>query len=113
MKKGALDYIEKGADPQIIVDAVRFGLEVASSRNQQRRRQQEVADTFARLTSREKEIVTYLTRGLTAKEVGRALTISPRTVEIHRSRILEKIGVKTIAELVALAIEHGVNPTST
>ena len=56
---------------------------------------------------REREICIFLSKGYTAKEIGRSLNISPRTAEIHRSRIMEKLTVDSNADLVSLAIAQG------
>lgn len=106
LKAGAVDFIEKGSDLQRLMEAVREGLHTSEVNRKNRQRRQELDQIFSRLTPRESEIVAYLIRGLTAKEIGRAINISPRTAEIHRSRILEKLAVKTVAELVSLTIEH-------
>lgn len=106
LKAGAVDFIEKGSDLQLLMEAVRQGLNTSVVNRKNRQRRQELEQIFSRLTPRESEIVAYLIRGLTAKEIGRAINISPRTAEIHRSRILEKLAVKTVAELVSLTIEH-------
>lgn len=63
---------------------------------------------FKVLTKRELEVVGYLANGLPNREIGKILHISTRTVDTHRSNILKKLEVKTNAELVKLAITHGV-----
>ena len=60
------------------------------------------------LTRREKEIMEMIARGLTNKEIAESLTISPRTVQTHRSNIMEKLDLKNTAELVKYAIDRGV-----
>jgi DNA-binding CsgD family transcriptional regulator len=60
--------------------------------------------TSDRLTPREREVLKLVTDGASSKEVGRLLRISPRTVEVHRSRIMEKLGAKNAADLVRLAM---------
>ncbi|MEM9286666.1 MAG: helix-turn-helix transcriptional regulator, partial [Pseudomonadota bacterium] len=64
---------------------------------------------LAELTPREREVAELLTEGLSNKEVGRSLDCSPRTVEIHRARVLKKLGVRNVAGLVRLMVgaEHG------
>jgi len=59
------------------------------------------------LTPREKEVFRVVTQGLTHREIGNLLGISPRTVEVHKGRIMEKLGVKTMAELIKLSLTNG------
>jgi len=59
------------------------------------------------LTDRQREIVRLLAQGRTAKEIASALSVSVRTVEFHKYRAMEAIGVSTSAELIRFALEHG------
>ena len=59
---------------------------------------------LARLTAREREVLEHAVHGLHAKEIAAALGISPRTVEVHKTRIMEKLEVRNIAELVRFAV---------
>ncbi len=59
---------------------------------------------LARLTAREREVLEHAVQGKHAKEIGAALGISPRTVEVHKMRIMEKLGVRNVAELVRLRL---------
>ncbi|MBW1896079.1 MAG: response regulator transcription factor [Deltaproteobacteria bacterium] len=65
---------------------------------------------FGVLTTREREVLQLLAEGRTKHEIGDKLCVSPRTVETHRRRIMEKLGVKSIAELVRFAIREGLTP---
>lgn len=109
----AVDFIEKPFDDAQLRTAIdtAFALERQRIEGAQIRR----ADTekLARLTSREREVLEYAARGLHAKEIAAALGISSRTVEVHRTRIMEKLEVRNIAELVrfALAAEGAGGPT--
>jgi FixJ family two-component response regulator len=108
LKSGAVDFLEKPIDPEILIKAVQHAMALGAQRDRDRAKHQEFEDLYSRLTPREKEIIVYLARGFSAKQVGRALDISHRTAEIHRARIMEKLGVTSLADLVALAIEIGV-----
>ena len=57
-----------------------------------------------RLTEREREVLTEITNGASNKEAGRRLGISPRTVEVHRARIMDKLGAKNTADLVRITL---------
>jgi DNA-binding CsgD family transcriptional regulator len=56
------------------------------------------------LSPREREVVSYLAQGLSSKQIARLLTLSPRTVEMHRARLLQKLGVRSTAQLLALLV---------
>jgi two-component system, LuxR family, response regulator FixJ len=61
------------------------------------------------LTPREKEVYSVVSQGFTHREIGNLLGISPRTVEVHKGRIMEKLGVKTMAELIKWSLKNGTN----
>ena len=68
----------------------------------------EDAAKLATLTQRESEVLEWVGKGLQVKEIARALSISPRTVEVHKSNLMVKLGARNVAELVrfALAVEN-------
>jgi FixJ family two-component response regulator len=108
LKAGAVDFLEKPVDADVLIKAVREALDLSLQRQQEKARQKELEALYSHLTPREKEIIVLLARGYSAKQVGRALNISHRTAEIHRARIMEKLGVQSLADLVALAIRIGI-----
>ena len=67
------------------------------------------ADPVASLTLRQREILRLLVDGLTAKEIGSRLNISARTVEDHKYRMVESLGLKSSAELIHFAIKHAID----
>jgi RNA polymerase sigma factor (sigma-70 family) len=98
----AVDFIEKPFDDAQLRSAIdtAFALETARVGKAELRS----ADTakLARLTPREREVLEHAVNGKHAKEIASALGISPRTVEVHKTRIMEKLEVRNIAELVRL-----------
>jgi two-component system response regulator NreC len=65
------------------------------------------------LTDREREVLSWLARGLSSREVGEKLDISTRTVETHRANLMHKLGVKSVAVLIQVAIREGfLDPTT-
>lgn len=104
MKAGAIDFLEKPINEQVLLDRVQGCLRVA------RRTYDDaelVAATRARLealTPREREVLDRLTRGESSKIIAAELDISPRTVDVHRAHIMDKLGVRSIAELVRVAL---------
>ena len=100
----AVDFIEKPFDDAQLRSAIdmAFALELQRLDGAQAGRAH--AEKLARLTSREREVLELAARGLHAKEIAAALGISPRTVEVHKTRLMEKLEVRNIAELVRFAV---------
>lgn len=107
IKQGAVDYIkapECRDDIRIVVDQVAPAVQVQRERQQFTATAQEVV---ARLSPRERQVLDYLAAGYSNKMIARALEISPRTVEIHRMKMMAKLGIKSVVEAVRfrMAIE--------
>jgi len=106
----AVDFLEKPFDDAQLKAAI----EAAQARERARLRRSEIqrsdAGRLGSLTGREREVLEQAALGLHAKEIAAKLAISPRTVEVHKTRIMAKLGVRNVAELVrfALAVERGV-----
>jgi RNA polymerase sigma factor (sigma-70 family) len=98
----ALDFVEKPFDDAQLRGAIdtAFALETRRLDEAELRRADE--QKLARLTAREREVLEHAVQGKHAKEIAAALGISPRTVEVHKMRIMEKLGVRNVAELVRL-----------
>ena len=96
----AVDFLEKPFDHA----QLRSAIENAFSREQQRLARANELAKLATLTVREREVLEHAAQGLHAKEIAAALGISPRTVEVHKTRIMEKLGARNIAELVRFAL---------
>lgn len=108
MKLGAIDFLQKPVEPERLLEVVERAFGLAQTRCLEKDRKNSIDGLFQKLTPREKEICLFLSKGYTAKEIGRSLNISPRTAEIHRSRIMEKLTVDSNADLVSLAIAQGI-----
>ena len=104
VKAGAFDFIEKPFDAETVVSRVREGLEAFSGRHpREESGHHELAD-LQLLTPREREVLEQITAGASNEEAGRTLGISPRTIEVHRARIMEKLGAKNAADLVRIVL---------
>ena len=99
----AVDFLEKPFDHA----QVRAAIENAFSRENLRLRRSAEAARLESLTAREREVLEQAAQGLHAKEIAARLGISPRTVEVHKTRIMEKLGVRNVAELVRFALDAG------
>lgn len=96
----AVDFLEKPFDH----GQLRAAIQTALSKEEQRLRRAAETDRLALLTAREREVLEQAVKGLHAKEIARVLGISARTVEVHKTRLMSKLGVRNVAELVRFAI---------
>ncbi|MFJ5488501.1 response regulator transcription factor [Hansschlegelia beijingensis] len=106
IRHGALDFIEKPFDPLEVLQRVRNALAASEARADatlRSGRAGEIAGADA-LTPREREVLVLIAGGQSNKEAGRRLGISPRTIEVHRARIMEKLGAKNAADLVRIVM---------
>lgn len=102
MKGGAIDFLEKPFRQADLIDAIRNALQLAHRLQVNNQKGLELKQRFERLTPREKEIVNHMLANpseVSSKEIGRHLNISPRTVDNHRARILEKLAITSVVEL--------------
>ena len=106
MKAGAVDFIEKPTPPAALIDAVQRALANRAAGDAELR---EARARFERLTDREMDVLKLLIAGDPNKIVAHKLGISPRTVEIHRGRLMEKTQAKSLAELVRMALAAGIS----
>jgi RNA polymerase sigma factor (sigma-70 family) len=105
----AVDFIEKPFEESQLRAAIDTAFAREHARADSLERQRELTAKLALLTLRERQVLDHAAKGLHAKEIGKALGISARTVEVHKMRIMEKLQVRNIGELVrfALAAEKG------
>ena len=108
IKFGAFDFIEKPFDADHIVQRVHEALEAQARRTDDHKVPHDFPGREL-LTPREIEVLGQITAGASNKEAGRHLGISPRTIEVHRARIMEKLGARNAADLVRIVLtgEHG------
>lgn len=99
----AIDFLEKPFDHA----QLRAALDTAFSREGARLERAGDAAKLGGLTEREREVLEQVAKGLHAKEIAAALGISRRTVEVHKTRIMEKLGARNLAELVRFALGSG------
>jgi len=99
VKRGAFDFVEKPFSNNALVDRVEQALLASAQALTQRRRHHNVAQRLADLTERERDVMQRVVTGRPNKLIADELNISVRTVEVHRARIFEKMGVKSAVEL--------------
>jgi len=100
----AVDFLEKPFDNAQLFAAIETAFALEERRIQRDEGQRRDSEKLARLTARERQVLEQAALGLHAKEIGATLGISPRTVEVHKTRIMEKLGVRNVAELVRFAM---------
>jgi FixJ family two-component response regulator len=111
MRHNAVDVIEDPYDHRNAVARVRAALKKEADSWDQRRRTLAVAHRLESLTPREAEVFGQLSLGMSNRETGEILKISPRTVEVHRGRIMGKMGAKSMTSLVRMVVEAGLGHT--
>jgi two-component system response regulator FixJ len=105
MKLGARDFVEKPFDPDLLIERIRELLAAAPSATVD----PEIGRRLAALTPREREVLEQLVIGRSNKAIARELGISPRTVEIHRARVMEKMRAESLSQLVRMAFVAGID----
>jgi FixJ family two-component response regulator len=106
LKKGAVDFIEKPFNDKELLRVIGQCLERERATRAQRQREGETARRLAGLTEREREVMDLVLAGKLNKQVADVLNISIKTVEVHRARIMDKMGVRSVAELVQAVLPH-------
>jgi PAS domain S-box-containing protein len=112
MKAGAIDFLEVPWSPETLLLAVGTALAELQAKADHARRDDEARSRIAALSAREREVLEGLLAGGTNKVIARALGLSPRTVEIHRARVMEALGAHTLPEAVLIATAAGVRPAT-
>lgn len=102
MKKGAVDFLLKPVDEKTLFQAIALAVERHASIKHHKDEQQEITTRLVRLSFREREVMEYVIGGWLNKQIASALGISEKTIKVHRSRVMEKMEVRSVAELVRL-----------
>jgi len=102
LKNGAFDFLEKPVDDGMLLDVLRNALRVDRERRAAATQRSSTDARFERLTEREREILALIAAGHQNREVAAQLGISPRTVEVHKARIMEKLECRSLAELIRM-----------
>ena len=103
MKGGAVDFIEKPFEKQALLGAIDLGQAKLTKQGADSKRGEDARSQLNVLTPRELDVLRGLTQGLPNKTIAYDLGISPRTVEIHRANLMEKLGARSLSEVLRLA----------
>jgi FixJ family two-component response regulator len=107
MKAGAIDFLTKPVDESELLAAIQ---RAAERDGEARRRRAEIASVearLARLTPREREVLSHVLAGRVNKQIAYALGTVEKTIKVHRGRAMQKLGVRTVADLMRLAARVG------
>ena len=99
MRLGAIDFLVKPFSRQQLLDAVNRAIQKAYDVQQHRLKKEVYSTRMSKLSAREQEVLKAVASGLVTKEIARCLSISARTVDVHRSRIMHKLGIESPLQL--------------
>ena len=105
MKAGALDFIEKPFNDQDMLDLINAALVADEKRIKQSELHADASSRIADLTAKEHDVFTLVARGNSNKQIATTMGISIKTVEVHRARVMRKLGAQSLAELVQRYLE--------
>ncbi|TAN65691.1 MAG: response regulator transcription factor [Magnetospirillum sp.] len=105
LKEGAIDFFEKPFDDHAFLASVHGGLDIGARAFGERLRRADIQARAGTLTPREREVMALVVQGLPNKAAAAELAISVRTVEIHRARVMEKMGAESLSALVRMALD--------
>lgn len=104
LKAGAVDFLEKPIDGQLLITNVSAALDRNAKALSAAARRAGQEEKMARLTAREREVMLLVAVGRHAREIAAELNISPRTVEVYKARMMEKLQVRSIPELIRVVM---------
>lgn len=107
MQKGAFDFIQKPFRDQDLLERIAAAMKSERAKRAEHERKSDVVDRLGRLTPREREVMELVVSGKPNKVVAYELGVSQRTVEIHRARVMDKMGARSLADLVRMTLEAG------
>jgi FixJ family two-component response regulator len=107
LKNGAFDFLEKPIDDVMLIEVLRNALRADRARRTAASSRSSADVRIERLTGREREILALITAGHQNREIATQLGISPRTVEVHKARIMEKLECDSLAQLIRMNLAAG------
>ncbi|MEO7391435.1 MAG: response regulator [Ramlibacter sp.] len=99
-KAGAAEFLEKPVDDEALLEALQSAVRQHVQSRQRHRAGRQARERYSQLSEREREVLGLIVAGLTNKDIGRALGLSPRTVETHRANLFAKLGAESLAQLI-------------
>ena len=115
-KSGAAEFLEKPVDDELLIEALQSAVRQHVRSRERHQADRAAREGYAQLSARECEVLGLIVQGLTNKDIGRALELSPRTVETHRANLFAKLGAESLAQLIrryaALADQAAAAPSA-
>jgi FixJ family two-component response regulator len=99
-KAGAAEFLEKPVADDLLLDALQKAVRAHVRSRERHRADRDARERYERLSEREREVLSLIVGGLTNKEIGRALRLSPRTVETHRANLFAKLEAESLAQVI-------------
>jgi FixJ family two-component response regulator len=112
MQHGAFDFLQKPFRDQELLDRIQRAIAQDAERRLALGEQSRIKSHLESLTDREREVLDLLTQGKQNKVIAQNLGVSPRTIEIHRARVMEKMSAQSVAELVRMMLDLGHGATA-
>ena len=110
MKAGAVDFLTKPVKRDALFSAVVHAAELDAASRRKRQEFKSIGDRLAILTHREREVLEHVIAGRLNKQIAATLGTVEKTIKVHRGRMMAKLGVRSVAELVRLADRAGISP---
>jgi FixJ family two-component response regulator len=110
LRKGAVDFLEKPVKKNELLKSIEDALRISRELSFKKEESELARRLIKNLTPRESDILRYIICGMLNKQIGYELSISEKTVKIHRHNLCEKLGVKSVPELIVIAEKAGVKP---
>ncbi|MDH5189595.1 MAG: LuxR C-terminal-related transcriptional regulator, partial [Rhodospirillaceae bacterium] len=111
MKDGAFDFVEKPFNDHTIIEQIQKAVHECKNRRSKESLKQEIQSLISLLTPRENEIMGMIVNGETNKSIARNLSISDKTVEAHRAKVMEKMQSSSLAELMRKVLASDIRTT--
>lgn len=113
MKQGAVDFLTKPVDEQAMIAAIEEAFKKHQAQIDARRDRDGIRQRVESLTAREREVMRHVIGGALNKQIAQALGISEKTVKAHRSQVMHKMAIKSVADLVRICEKAGIEPLPT
>ena len=110
MKEGAVDFLTKPFDDEELIEAVKRALGRSKEYLRKREQRREARGRIDKLTPREFEVLRFVVMGLLNKQIAAELHTAEKTIKVHRGRVMQKLGVTSVADLVRISQRAGVSP---
>ncbi len=108
LKAGAVDFLEKPFSEQVLLDRVWQAIKSDHAARRERAERAAFGENLRKLTPRERQVMDLVVAGKSNREIAEQLTLSPKTVEVHRAQVMKKTQAATLADLIRVAVQSGV-----